>query len=399
MWVIRQPSAFVASFNECRMPNRTMKKALLTFLAVAFSAATLLAQQKAQVITSSSGWVRTTKPTAPVISWKSPQPTRLEQKTASLIVMACVQSSEPLTYHFYQNGRELPNSRTGFKRVACGQEITEEIILETGTNELHLIAANAVGETTSESRYVTYKPDVPAATTVAVQGPKRLALIVANANYPKASLRNPINDGRTVKEYLQKVGFEVILRENMPLRELKRTVDTFLVDLGRQKQNIGLFFYAGHGLMVNGDNYLQPVDAEPTDEPDVEFECYPLRRLVAKMEQANPTGANLIFWDACRNNPYRAWSRGSGDPTHTAVIPPVGTMIIYATEPGKVASDGTEKNGLFTGELIKHIEEPGVDIYGLIDRIDAGLEQRGIKQPPYTEGRLRGKFYFVKPAQ
>lgn len=384
-----------------------MKKTVLLLLTIVLPAATLLAQPKTQIISGSSGWVKTAKPTAPVINWQRPQLTRTGQKTPTVTLTACVKSMGPLTYHFYQNGHELPNGRTGFRYVDCGQELTEEITLEPGTNVLYLTAANAIGTTTSTSRYVTYQPEMPVAGGSAVAGsviaagtgltPRRLALVVANASYPKAGLRNPVNDGRTMKEHLQRVGFEVTLRENVSLRELKQTVDTFLVALGGQKQNVGLVFYAGHGLMVNGDNYMQPVDADPTSEPDVEYECYPLRRLVAKMEQANPTGANLVFWDACRNNPYRGWYRGTGGPVHTAITPPVGTLIVYATEPGKVASDGTEKNGLFTSELIKHISEPGVDIYGLIDRIDAGLEQRGIRQSPYSEGRLRGKFYFVKP--
>ncbi|QHV94915.1 caspase family protein [Spirosoma endbachense] len=371
-----------------------MKRIVIVFWGILLFAKSLLAQQTG-IITSASGWVKTVRQVAPVITWQSPQLTRSEQKVPTVRITACIQSVEPLSYHFFQNGKEIPNKRTGFKHVECGQELTEEITLEPGANEIHLTATNPAGTTTSDSRYVTYKmgPQTPPSPNA----PKRLALVVANASYPKAALRNPINDGRTIRDYLQKVGFEVVLRENLPLRELKRTVDTFLVDLGRQKQNVGLVFYAGHGLMVNGDNYLQPVDADPSTEPDVEFECYPLRRLVAKMEQANPTGANLVFWDACRNNPYRSWNRSMGDPIHTTIAPPVGTMIVYATEPGKVASDGLEKNGLFTSELIRHIEEPGVDIYGLIERIDAGLEERGIKQPPYSEGRLRGKFYFVKP--
>lgn len=378
-----------------------MKKGILTWISIALTGSTLLAQPGTDIISGSSGWVKAVRPTAPVVSWQIPQLTRSEQKMPTVTVTVCVQSVEPLTYHFYRNGTEIPNKRTGFKHVECGEELTEQITLEPGLNELHLTATNPLGTTVSEPRYVTYKPDLPltASLTASLPAaePKRIALVVANGSYPRAGLRNAVNDGRTIREYLQKVGFEVRLRENMPLRELKRTVDTFLVDLGRHKQNIGLFFYAGHGLMVNGENYLQPVDADPTAEPDVEYECYPLRRLVAKMEQANPAGANLVFWDACRNNPYHGWDRGSSNLTHTTITPPVGTMIIYATEPGKVASDGAEVNGLFTSELVRHIQEPGLDIYGLIERIDTGLEQRGVRQPPYSEGRLRGKFYFVKP--
>src|SRR5205823_579126 len=105
------------------------------------------------------------------------------------------------------------------------------------------------------------------------------------------------------------------------------------------------------------------VDADPSGEADVEFDCFPLRQVIARMEETNPGGSNLVFWDACRSNPYRSWNRGATGPVYAATNPPVGTMIVYATEPGKAAQDGNDTNGLFTSELVKHIDAPNQDIF------------------------------------
>ena len=191
---------------------------------------------------------------------------------------------------------------------------------------------------------------------------------------------------------MEALGFAVTYKENLPLRDLKETVNSFITDLG--SNNVSLFYYAGHGLMVNGETYLQQIDAEPKTEADVEFECYSLRQIYARMAEANAKGANLIFWDACRNNPYRSWHRGAGGPTYAPVQPVAGNMIIYATESGKQAYDGDQENGLFTSELVKHINKPNVDIFELVDLIEQGLEARGFKQAPWYEGRFRGKFMF-----
>lgn len=342
-------------------------------------------------------WVKPRVKTAtgrPVVAWQKPQGPQLTVDAPTVTVTVCVQSADPLTdYRFVHNGTPLGSMARGFKRTACGQEIAEELHLVPGTNEVHFVATNKVGMVTTESHYITYTPhQMVLAKSGAVAGPARLALVVANGSYPKYPLRNPVNDGQAIRERLEKLGFTVMLRENQSRKELRKSIDAFTASL--TDKSVSLFFYAGHGLMVNGTNYVQPVDADPTVEADVEFDCFPLRQLIARMEETNPNGSNLVFWDACRNNPYRSWNRGTGGPVYAATNPPVGTMIVYATEPGKAAQDGDDLNGLFTSELVKHIAEPDQDIFELVDKIDRGLEQRGFKQSPYIEGRLRGKFIF-----
>lgn len=370
-----------------------MKQYILFFLLL-MAGHSVLAQQVDHKF--KGDWVKPklkTKIPVPIVAWQKPQGPQLSVDWQTFTVTVCVQSSEPLTaYQFIHNGTELGSMTRGFKRVSCGQEVSEELTLIPGTNEVHFVAANRGGTVTTESHYITYTPPTGPITGTATVGSKRVALIVANSSYPKYPLKNPVNDGRAIRERLEKLGFTVMLRENQSRKELKRSVDAFMASL--TDKSVSLFFYAGHGLMVNGTNYVQPVDADPSGEADVEFDCFPLRQLIARMEETNPGGSNLVFWDACRNNPYRAWSRGTGGPVYAATNPPVGTMVVYATEPGKAAQDGDERNGLFTSELVRHIDIPDQDIFELVDKIDRGLELRGFKQPPYIEGRLRGKFIF-----
>ena len=356
-----------------------------------------LAAQSSTLSSARSDWVSIRKEptTAPLIAWQMPQAKQVVEHKLTYTVTVRVQAADAVTrVEFIRNGVVLNRETRGFKR-AGGVEYSEVIPLMAGPNELYVKATNAIGTTTSEPRIISCQPDTLLAKYVpmaGVSGQKRLALIVANGSYGKYPLRNPTNDGRAIRQQLEKLGFAVTYKENTPLRELKQTFDVFMTDLG--SHNVGLFYYAGHGLMVGGENYVQPVDADPKTESDVEFECYPLRQLIARMAYANPKGANLVFWDACRNNPYRSWRRGIGEPVFAPVQPAVGTMIVFATEPGKQSYDGDEENGLFTSELLKHLSQPDLDIFQLVDRIDQGLEDRGFKQPPYLEGRLRGRFMF-----
>ncbi len=373
-----------------------MKNSLFLLLLICLATGPLVAQPPT-TITASSDWVFPKKQavTVPVITWKIPQTEQVTQYRLTTSVTVHVQSGDAATQvQFFANGKELNRQMRGFKRVNNGAEFSDVILLVAGRNEIQVKATNAAGSTTSELRVIICQPEnaPPAIASKGVQGQKRLALIVANGNYKQYKLMNPSNDGRAVKQQLETLGFEVIFKENLSRPEFTQTLDAFMEALGTH--NVGLFYYAGHGLMVSGETFVQPIDAEPKTEPDVSYVCYPLRQIVEKMAYANPKGANLVFWDACRNNPYRSWRRGAGERMFPPVNPAVGTMIVYATEPGKQAYDGDQENGLFTSELVKHISQPDVDVIELVNRIDQGLEDRGFVQPPYYEGRLKGRFVF-----
>ncbi|GAA4462097.1 hypothetical protein GCM10023189_38350 [Nibrella saemangeumensis] len=368
-------------------------KTLFLLLTGLLLTGTVAGQRTATVSSAQSNWVSISK-TPPVIAWKAPEAIRTTVTQAAVTVKACIQSADTvLTYQVLHNGRPAGGLQRGYKRVVCGQEITADLQLAPGTNELLIKATNSVGTTTSELRIITFLVEKsPTALQPAAQ--KRLALVLANSTYKRQALKNPVNDGRLMKTQLENLGFTVTYKENLPLQELENTISDFLGSLSGN--NIGLVYYAGHGLMVNGDNYLQPVDADPARESDVRFKCYSMHQLIAGMEDANRNGTNLIFWDACRNNPYRSWRRGPDDRVYAPMHPATGTYIMYATRPGQTADDGDEQNGLFTSELVKHINKPNVDLYDLPDLIDQGLQERGYYQRPYHEGDLRGRFYFLR---
>lgn len=374
---------------------RVMKNSIFFWLWLLSAAGPLVAQPWT-VSSAKSGWVSMKKKpaTAPVITWQTPQAKQVAEDKPTATVTVRIQSVDSLTrVRFICNGNEVNRATRGFKRPG-GVEFIEVIPLVAGTNEIYVQATNAIGSTTSEPRLIIREPEtaLPKAATPSVVGQKRLALVVANADYKLAKLRNPTNDGRAIKQQLEALGFAVIYKENLPLRDLKETLNAFIADL--RSHNVGLFYYAGHGLLVNNETYLQPIDAEPKTETDVEFQCYALRQIYANMAEANAAGANLIFWDACRNNPYRSWHRGTGGPTYALVQPAVGNMIIYATESGKQAYDGDQEHGLFTSELVKHIHLPNLSIFDLIQRVSLGLKDRGFNQRPYFEGYIEGGFVF-----
>ena len=129
----------------------------------------------------------------------------------------------------------------------------------------------------------------------------RTALVIGNASYAYAPLRNPVNDARAIASTLQELGFEVTLLEDAEQKEIKRAINKF----GKTIRNggVGLFYFSGHGMQIEGSNYLIPVGAEIESEEDVELESVSINRVLSKMDAAKNT-MNVIILDACRNNPY-----------------------------------------------------------------------------------------------
>ena len=130
---------------------------------------------------------------------------------------------------------------------------------------------------------------------------KRVALIIGNGNYEESPLKNPVNDARDMAQVLRRLNFEVMLKENLTQNDMKRAIR----DFGAQIRNVGiaLFYYAGHGAQVKGQNYLIPLKAIINSEEEVEFESVDLGYVLAQMENAK-SRTNLAILDACRNNPF-----------------------------------------------------------------------------------------------
>ena len=224
---------------------------------------------------------------------------------------------------------------------------------------------------------------------------RRVALVMGNARYQNSPLRNPVNDARLMARTLKSLGFEVIEGENLSLRAMKRAVQRFGKSLDRG--GVGLFYYAGHAVQVDGLNYLIPIGAQIDSELDVELESLDLRRVLVEMAEAK-NRLNLVFLDSCRNNPYarsfRAPAKGLAQ-----MNAPSGTLISFATGPGKTAADGDGKHGIFTEELAKNITRPGVMVESALKLTRVAVSRRtGGKQVPWDSSSLTGNFYF-KPGK
>lgn len=230
---------------------------------------------------------------------------------------------------------------------------------------------------------------------------KRVALVIGNAAYEHAPpLRNPRNDAQALSVVLMKLGFEVITGVDLKRLQLESKVRDFARAI--RGADTALLFYAGHGLQVNGQNYLAPIDAKLGDEADLEFEAVRLATIVSQMERERRT--NLVFLDACRDNPLAGnLARSMG--TRSVAIgrglarveSGVGTLIAFATQPGNVALDGSGENSPFTESLLKHIETPNLDVALLMRRVrEDVMVMTSDRQVPWSNSSLTGSFAFYQ---
>lgn len=225
---------------------------------------------------------------------------------------------------------------------------------------------------------------------------KRVALVIGNGAYEKGPLRNPVNDALDMAENLRQLGFEVLKRENVD----QRTMEEAIREFGKRLTpgSVGLFYYSGHGIQVEGRNYLIPVDARIETESDVKYESVDAGRVLGKMEDAG-NDLNIVMLDACRDNPFsksfRSESRGLA-----RMDAPSGSLIAYATAPGEVAADGTGRNGIFTKHLLKHMQTPGLTIERVLKRVRVDVTRETFeRQVPWESSSLRGDFYFKAKEQ
>ena len=231
---------------------------------------------------------------------------------------------------------------------------------------------------------------------------KRVALVVGNGAYEHAgTLLNPISDATAMAEKLEGLDFEVILGTDLPFSGMRQALGRF----GRALKgaDVGLIFFAGHGIQIDGQNYLVPVDADLQDETDVYVDLLQLNDMMRVMEASVDT--RLVFVDACRDNPLaRKLRRSMGSTRSTSVgeglaklDAAVGTLIAYATAPGSVAEDGSGANSPFSTALLNHIGTPGMEVRQVLTRVRADVigATRGA-QIPWDSSSLTGDFYFAE---
>jgi sulfatase modifying factor 1 len=231
---------------------------------------------------------------------------------------------------------------------------------------------------------------------------KRVALVIGNGSYRHATvLNNPVNDVRAMARVLRSVGFEVVAAENVELRPMLRAVAEFSARM--QRGGVGLFYYSGHAIQVAGKNYLVPIDAELPSDVYVPSDTVDLGHVLLRMDGAE-NQLNIVVLDACRDNPFaRKWpSLGRGASSSrglAAATAPPGTYVAYATDPDNVASDGQPGgNGVYTGELVRFLTQPGLKIEDVFKRTaDAVLRRTNRSQRPWVTTNFTGDFYFVPP--
>ncbi len=228
---------------------------------------------------------------------------------------------------------------------------------------------------------------------------KRVALVIGNSAYQNtAALKNSKNDARDMASTLTRLGFEVVEGMDLDKRAMERTIRLFATKLGRA--DVALFFFAGHGVQVGGQNYLLPVDAKLSGEGDVDFESLALTLVLKQMERDAKT--SIVLLDACRDNPLaRNLARGMGTRSVqigqglAEVKAGVGTLIGFSTQPGNVALDGDGHNSPYAAALVKHMETPGKDVSAVLVAVrNDVLHATDGKQVPWEHTSLTGEVYF-----
>lgn len=230
------------------------------------------------------------------------------------------------------------------------------------------------------------------------QAERRVALVIGNGAYKTAPLKNPTNDAQDMADTLREMGFDVTLKLNASLRDMEEAVRAFGVKL--KQGGLGLFYYAGHGVQVAGENYLIPVDTKVEAEADVKFGALNAGLALARMEDAG-NDFNIVILDACRTNPF-ARSFRTAEQGLARMDAPKGSLIAYATAPGRVAADsgGSGRNGVYTSFLLKHMRAPGQKIEEVLKRVRSDVVRATKdKQVPWESSSLIGDFYFVSGTQ
>lgn len=229
---------------------------------------------------------------------------------------------------------------------------------------------------------------------------KRVALVIGNSAYANIDpLRNPENDAQAVAATLKRLGFTSV---TLALDVAKSAMDRALADFAELSEDvdIAVLYYSGHGIEVEGKNYLIPVDASLKRARYVAFEATSLSSAMDAMEGARKL--RLVILDACRSNPFRGRMISAGTKRSVGrglavVAPGSNTLVAYAAREGTTADDGTGKHSPFTTALLRHLETPGVEIRRLFGKVrDDVLAATGNRQEPFTYGSMGGEALFLK---
>jgi hypothetical protein len=226
---------------------------------------------------------------------------------------------------------------------------------------------------------------------------KRYALVIGNANYKHvATLRNAIHDATDLTTMLQQLNFDVITATDATYMEIRNAFFRFHEKLvsGPKDQTIGLFYYSGHGMQSDGENYIVPVDAHIDYPDDIVRQCFPVQKIILENMERSNTRINILVLDACRNNTFPQPTRSPGEGL-AAMRKARGSFVAYSTAPGSTASDGVGRNGLYTQELLKALQKPNRSLEEVFKEVRINvLRLSGNQQYTWDNSNITGDFYF-----
>jgi len=221
---------------------------------------------------------------------------------------------------------------------------------------------------------------------------RRIALVIGNRAYPRRPLVNSINDARDLGALLQgQLAFRTTVRTDLNQEAMTRAVEDFLGQV--QSGDIALFYYAGHGMQIDGENLLLPIDFDATDDIAAKVHAYQANQISGRL-RARGARMAIVILDACRDNPFRSWRSESGG--GLAGMSGSGAFVAFAADEGKTAEDNPrDRNGLFTKHLLSELRQPGLTIDEIFNGVRANVFQESNgRQTPFVSSGLIGTFRF-----
>jgi hypothetical protein len=234
--------------------------------------------------------------------------------------------------------------------------------------------------------------------TQAAFAENRIALVIGQSNYRAVvALPNPANDARAVSQLLSEAGFEVLSAADLSQSEMREKIGDFAAQVAAKgPDTIALVFYAGHGLQIDGENFLVPVDVDPKREADIPLQAVRLNDILNTLTSV-PSKMRIVLLDACRNNPFPSinQSAGHGLAIVDAKIGAPGTFVSFSTSPGAEAEDGSGADSPYTSALLLAAKEPGLSIEDTFKRVRVSVNKATDgRQTPWDSSSLTDEFRF-----
>lgn len=233
--------------------------------------------------------------------------------------------------------------------------------------------------------------------STAARSQKRFALVIGNARYTSEdTLKNPVNDVRLLTKKLTDCGFEVIAKENLGHQDFETAIDDFYAKI-KAVNCVALFFYSGHGIQHEGENYLIPVNADIRTPADIQYQSIALSEILNKL-RTSKSNTNIVILDACRKDPWsRNWAAKGGGEKGLKIVAnaPPQTYIAFATGPDQIANDGTRGNSPFSLALSKYITEPNSTVEQVFKKVSREVRSQYPEQIPWIEDASDVDFYFT----